>query len=65
MFKQVQLEESTLLQHTEENRQRAEFVNGQLMKNRKFADAFKSAIEAANYQNIQNLNYLNNLKAAK
>lgn len=62
MFKQVQQEETLLVKQTEVNRQRADFINSQIVKNRKFTDAFKSAFEASNYQNIQNLSFLNNVK---
>jgi hypothetical protein len=65
MFKQVQSEENSMVHETEVNRQRFEFVTGQILKNRKFSDSFKSTFEASNYQNIQNLNYLNNLKNVK
>lgn len=65
MFKQVQQEESLLSKQTELNRQRSDFINTQIVRNRKFCDTFKSAFEASNYQNIQNLTFLNNAKTVK
>lgn len=65
MFKQVQQEEMILARQTDLNRQRADFVNTQIVKNRKFCDAFKSAFETSNYQNLQNLTFLNNQKAVR
>lgn len=65
MFKQVQQEEALLSKQTELNRQRSDFINTQIVRNRKFCDAFKSAFEASNYQNIQNLGFLNNAKSVR
>lgn len=65
MFKQVQQEESLLARQTELYRQQADFVNSQIVKNRKFSDTLKSSIEASNYQQIQHINYISNLKTVK
>ena len=65
MFKQVQQEEGLLARQTEVYRQQADFVNSQIMKNRKFSDTLKSSIEASNYQQIQHINYITKLKTKK
>ena len=65
MFKQVQHEEHTLSKQTDQNRQKLDFVNTQIVRNRKFCDAFKSVLEASNYQNLQNLSFLSNTKTLK
>ena len=65
MYKQVQQEEGLLARQTEVYRQQADFVNSQIMKNRKFSDTLKSSIEASNYQQIQHINYITKLKTKK
>ena len=65
MFRQVQKEEEELIQQAEKNRERHEFVNNQILMNRKFSDNFKINMHTNAYQQTQNKNYLTNLKMMK
>ena len=65
MFRQVQKEEEELIQQAEKNRERREFVNNQILMNRKFSDNFKINMHTNAYQQTQNKNYLTNLKMMK
>ena len=65
MFRQVQKEEEELIQQAEKNRERHEFVNNQILMNRKFSDNFKINMDSNAYQQTQNKNYLTNLKMMK
>lgn len=65
MFRQVQKEEEELIQQAEKNRERHEFVNNQILMNRKFSDNFKINMDSNAYHQTQNKNYLTNLKMMK
>lgn len=65
MFRQVQKEEEDLALQAERNRERHEFVNNQILMNRKFGDNFKVNMDASVYQQTQSKTHLANLKMMK
>lgn len=65
MFKQVQSEEEILSKEADLNRQRSEFMNSQILKNRKVGETCKLSLDASMYQNTQNISFLTTIKAAK